>query len=218
MARYQKSHPGVPAPLNGQFYSEFAAIACIYPTSHPDSKIDVASFKAKVMGFDHLVAELTSQQKDRAWRISDWEQFAKESLNLRAVPLEEAIDQRVHRAQMAVSSYRQRLQDFYSHGLAPLPETTAESVRGAALIHRLEEPKHQILVGPSGCCKSFHLRHLVVSLASSGNEVPIPIDPKGYDGGELSRLLQQSTSPFAAKEVGTLIADKEGGRHSGNLS
>jgi hypothetical protein len=207
LTRYQKSHPGVPAPPNGQSYGEFATIACIYPTLHPDSKIEVTSFKAKIMGFDHLLAELTSQQKHRAWRISDWEQFAKESLNLRAVRLEEAIDQRVHQAQMEVNSYRQRLQDFYSHDLAPLPGTTTESIRGVDLIHRLAEPQHQILVGPSGSCKSFHLRHLVVSLASSGNEVPIPIDPKGYDGGEFSRLLQQSTSPFTAKEVGALIGD-----------
>jgi Nuclease-related domain len=207
LARYQKSHSGVPAPPNGQFYGEFATIACIYPTLHPDSKIEVTSFKAKVMGFDVLIAEVTSQRKNRSWQISDWERFAKESLNLKSVPPEEAIDQRVHHAQTAVNSYRQRLKDFYGHQLAPLPGTTTESIRGVDLIHRLEEPQHQILVGPSGSCKSFHLRHLVVSLASSGNEVPIPIDPKGYDGGELSQLLQRSTSPFAAKKVEALIGD-----------
>ena len=207
MSRCQKTDRNLPAPLNGQFYREFETIACIYPTLHPDSRIEISSFKAKVMGYDDLLSSVTSQRKDRSWRVSDWERFAKESLNLQAVSLEEAIDERVHRARRAVNSYRQRLRESCSYDLAPLPETTADAVRGNDLIDRLLEPKHRLLVGPSGSCKSFHLRHLVVSLATSGDEVPIPVDLKGYDGGELSRLLQQSTSPFAEINAGKLIGD-----------
>jgi hypothetical protein len=88
-----------------------------------------------------------------------------------------------------------------------IAEAIAESIRGRVLIDRLMEPKHQMLVGPSGSCKSFHLQHLVLSLAGSGNEVPIPVDPMGYGGGELSHLLQQVTSPFAEVSVGKLIED-----------
>jgi hypothetical protein len=113
----------------------------------------------------------------------------------------------VHAARSSVNFYLQRLRDSYNHGLAPLPEAVADSLRGKALIARLMEPKHQVLVGPSGSCKSFHLRHLVGSLASGGNEVPIPVDPKGYDDGELSRLLQQSSSPFAEGKAGKLVGD-----------
>jgi hypothetical protein len=207
MSRRQKTDQNLPAPLNGQFYREFETIACIYPTLHPDSEIAISSFKVKVMGCDDLIASVTSQRKDRSWKISDWERFAKESLNLQAVSLGEAIDERVLRAHRAVNSYRQRLRESYSYDLAPLPETTADGARGNDLIDRLMEPRHRVLVGPSGSCKSFHLRHLVVSLARSGNEVPIAVDLKGYDGGEFSRLLQQSVSPFAEVSAGNLIGD-----------
>jgi hypothetical protein len=163
-------------------------------TPHPDSKIEVTSFKAKVVGFDDLTSTITSKRKTRSWQVSDWERFAKGSLKLHTASLEEAIDTRVHSAHISINSYLQRLRDFCGHDLAPLPEAIAESIRGRVLIDRLMEPKHQMLVGPSGSCKSFHLRHLVLSLAKSGNEVPIPVDPKGYGGGELSHLLQQATS------------------------
>lgn len=205
MSRCQKADQNLPGPLNGQFYREFETIACIYPKLHPDSKIAISSFRAKVMGYDDLIVSVISQKKNRAWKIADWERFAKEFLKLQAVSLEEAIDERVHRANRTVDSYRQRLRHSYSHDLAPLPETTAESVRGNELLDRLMEPKHRLLVGPSGSCKSFHLRHLVVSLATAGNEVPIPVDLKGYDGGKFSRLLQQSTSPFAEVSAGEII-------------
>jgi hypothetical protein len=207
MSRCQKADQNLPAPLNGQFYREFETIACIYPTLHADSKIEISSFKAKVMGYHDLISSVTSQRKDRSWKISDWERFAKESLNLQAVSLEEAIDERVHRANRAVKTYRQRLRKFYSHGLAPLPESTADAVRGNGLIDHLMEPKHRLLVGPSGSSRSFHLRHLVIALASRGTEVPIPVDLKGYDGGGFSHLLQQSTSPFVELNAGTLIGD-----------
>jgi hypothetical protein len=207
MSRYQETDQRLPAPLNGQFYREFETIGCIYPTLHPDSKLEISSFKVKIMGCDDLIVGVTSQKKDRSWKISDWELYAKESLHLQTVSLEEAINERVHRAHRAVNSYRKRLRDFYSHELAPLPKATADGVRGTDLITRLMEPKHRLLVGPSGSCKSFHLRHLVVSLADGGNEVPIAVDLKGYDGGGFSRLLQQSTSPFAEVRVGKLISD-----------
>ncbi|HMH14336.1 MAG TPA: nuclease-related domain-containing protein [Edaphobacter sp.] len=207
MSRFQKTHQNVPAPLNGQFYREFETIASIYPTLHPDSKIEITTFKANVVGFDDLTSTITSQRRARSWQVSDWERFAKESLSLKTVSLEEAIDPRMHRARTSVNSYLQRLRDSYNHDLAPLPATTAESIRGSILIHCLMESRHQILVGPSGSCKSFHLRHLVLSLAAGGNEVPIPVDPKGYGGGEISYLLQQSTSPFSALNVGKLVGD-----------
>jgi hypothetical protein len=205
LSRFQKTHQNVPAPLNGQFYREFETIACIYPTLHPDSNIEVTTFKAKVVGFDDLTSTLASQRKTRSWQVSDWERFAKESLDLQAVSLEEAIDARVHRARTSINSYLQRLRDSYGHDLAPLPEAIVGTIRGRVLIDRLMEPRHQMLVGPSGSCKSFHLKHLVLSLAAGGNEVPIPVDPKGYGGGEISHLLQQSTSPFSALNVGKLV-------------
>jgi hypothetical protein len=82
MSRRQKMDQNLSAPLNGQFYREFETISCIYPTLHPDSEIEISSFKVKVMGFDDLISSVTSQRKDRSWEISHWERFAKESLKL----------------------------------------------------------------------------------------------------------------------------------------
>jgi hypothetical protein len=56
MSRFQKARQNVPAPLNGQFYREFETIACIYPTLHTDSKIEITTFKAKLVGFDDLTS------------------------------------------------------------------------------------------------------------------------------------------------------------------
>lgn len=207
ISRFQKAHQNVSAPPSGQFYREFETIACIYPTLHPDSEIEVASFKAQVVGFDDFISTITSRRKTRSWQVSDWERFAKESLNLQTVSLEQAIDAKVHNAHTSIKSYLQRLRDSYGHDLAPLPEAIGESIRGRVLIDRLMQPKHQMLVGPSGSCKSFHLRHFVLSLTERGSEVPILVDPKGYDGGKFSRLLQQATSPFAEIAVGNLIED-----------
>jgi hypothetical protein len=67
MSRFQKAHQNLPTPLNGQFYREFETIACIHPTLHPDSKIEVTSFKAKVVGFDHLTSTIISQRKTHSW-------------------------------------------------------------------------------------------------------------------------------------------------------
>jgi hypothetical protein len=139
MSRFQKARQNVPAPLNGQFYREFETIACIYPTLHTDSKIEITTFKAKLVGFDDLTSTIASQKKARSWLVSDWERFAKESLNLQTVSLAEAIDARVHRAHSSINSYLRRLRDSYSHDLAPLPEAIPESIRGRVLIDRLME-------------------------------------------------------------------------------
>jgi hypothetical protein len=207
MLRFQKSHQNVPGPLGANFYREFETIACIYPVLYPESKVEITSFKAKVLGFDDLASTITSQRKARSWQLSDWERFAKDFLHLQTVSLNEAINPRVYTAQASVNLYLHRLRDFCGHDLAPLPETTAASLRGSVLIDRLLEARHQILVGPSGSCKSFHLRHLVTSLAYHGKEVPIPVDPKGYAGGEFLRLLQQSISPYTEVRAEELIGD-----------
>ena len=207
MARYQKAYPNVPPPLKTRFYYEFDAIACIYPAIEPESEIDITSFKAKVLGYEDVVATLRSQNKTSSWQLSDWERFAKEFLKLQTASLDEAISPRVSKARASVDGYLRRLRELCGHGLAPLPEAAAESARGRVLIARLLEPRNQILVGPSGSSKSFHLRHFVVSLASEGKEVPILADPKGYEGGEFTRLLQQSASPFTEIKIGELIGD-----------
>jgi hypothetical protein len=167
MSRFQRAHQSVPAPLSANFYREFEAIACIYPRIYPESAIAVTSFKARVVGFDDVASTITSQRKTRSWQLSDWERFARDFLNLQPVSLDEAINPRVYTAQVSINSYLYRLRDFCSHDLAPLPETIADSLRGSVLIDRLVEARHQILVGPSGSCKSFHLRHLVISIAYS---------------------------------------------------
>ena len=71
MSRFQKARQNVPAPLNGQFYREFETIACIYPTLHTDSKIEITTFKAKLVGFDDLTSTIDSQKKARSWLVSD---------------------------------------------------------------------------------------------------------------------------------------------------
>ena len=207
MLRFQRAHQNVPQPLNANFYREFEAIACIYPAIDPESKIEITSFKAKVLGFEDMVSTISSQRKARSWQLSNWERFAMAFLNLQIVSLDEAINPRVYTAQASVNSYLHRLRDLYGHDLAPLPETTGESLRGRILIDRLLEARHQILVGPSGSCKSFHLRHLILSLAGTAKEVPILVDPKGYAGGEFSRLLQQSISPCSEVRIEELIGD-----------
>jgi hypothetical protein len=207
MSRFQKAHRNVPKPLGANFYREFEAIACIYPVIDPESEIDITSFKAKVLGFEDIASTITSRRKASSWQLSDWERFAEDFLDLQTISLDEAINPRVYTAHASVNSYLQRLRDFFGHDLAPLAETTAESVRGRLLIDRLAESRHQILVGPSGSCKSFHLCHLVVSLAKDGKEVPILVDPKGYAGGEFSRLLQQSISPYTEVNFKELIGD-----------
>jgi hypothetical protein len=75
MSRFQKARQNVPAPLNGQFYREFETIACIYPTLRTDSKIEITTFKAKLVGFDDLASTIASQKKARSWLVSDWERL-----------------------------------------------------------------------------------------------------------------------------------------------
>jgi len=207
MSRFQKANSTIPQSLNPPFYREFDKFACIYPAIHPESEIEITRWKAEIVGYDELISTLRSRTKPRSWQLSDWERFAKEFLKLQPSSLNEAISPRVHKARSSVDAYLGRLRDLYGHGLAPLPETRSESNRGRALITRLMEPRNCILVGPSGSCKSFHLRHLLVSLASDGNEVPILADPKGYMGGAFSRLLQQSASPSTRMKVDELLGD-----------
>jgi hypothetical protein len=205
MARFSKTRQDVPSPLNGQFYREFETVASIYPILHPNSKITVTSWKAKVIGFDDLILNVNAPGRKRSWSLADWEHFATQSLSLKIVSLRAAVDQRVHDAHNEVTAYLRSFSDFYNYDLAPLPATRTEPMRGRELLQRLQEPRHTLLIGPSGSCKSFHLKHLAVLLASEWNEVPILVDPRGYGGGDLSRLLQQSTSPFSATDVGKLI-------------
>jgi hypothetical protein len=207
MSLFQKTRSNIPQPLNPPFYREFETFAGIYPAIHPESEIEITRFKAEVLGYDELISTLRSRTKRRSWQLSDWERFAKESLKLRPSSLNEAINPRVHKARSSVDSYLGRLRDLYAHGLAPLPETGSGPNRGRVLITRLMEPRNCILVGPSGSCKSFHLRHLVASLASDGKEVPILVDPKGYAGGKFSDLLQQSISPFTRVKIAELRKD-----------
>jgi Nuclease-related domain len=207
MSRFQKANSNIPQPLNPPFYREFDTFACIYPAIHPDSEIEVTRLKAEIVGYDELISALRSRTKRRSWRLSDWERFAQEFLKLQPSLVNEAISPRVHKARSSVDAYLGRLRDLHGHRLAPLPETGPESNRGRALITRLMETRNCILVGPSGSCKSFHLRHLLVSLASDGKEVPILADPKGYMGGDFSRLLQQSASPFTRMKVDELLGD-----------
>ena len=207
MSRFQKANSDIPQPLNSSFYREFDTFACICPEIYPESEIEVTSFKAEVIGYDKLLPALCSRTKRRSWLLSDWERFAKESLRLRPSLLNEAINPRVYKARSSVDAYLSSVRDLYSHDLAPLPETGLTSNRGRVLITRLMELRNCILVGPSGSCKSFHVRHLVVSLASDGREVPILVDPKGYAGGKFSDLLQQSISPFTPVKTAELLKD-----------
>lgn len=207
MSRFQKANSNIPQPLSPPFYREFDTFACIYPAIHPESKIEITRLKAEMIGYDELISTLRARTKHRSWRLSDWGLFAKEFLNLQPSLLNEAISPRVHKARSSVDAYLGRLRDFYSHSLAPLPETGRESNRGRALMTRLMQPRNCILIGPSGSCKSFHLRHLLVSLASDGKEVPILADPKGYAGDNFSGLLQQCASPFTRMKVDELLGD-----------
>jgi hypothetical protein len=207
MSRFQRAHLNAPQPLNPPFYREFGTFACIYPAIHPGSEIEITRFKAEVVGYDELISTLRSRTKRRSWRLSDWERFAKEFLKLQPSSLNEAISPRVYRARSSVDTYLSRVRDLCGHGLAPLPESRSDSNRGRLLIDRLMEPRNCVLVGPSGSCKSFHLRHLLVSLAEDEKEVPILADPKGYAGGDFSRLLQQSASPFSRRNVAELLRD-----------
>ena len=172
MSRFQKANSDIPQPLNSSFYREFDTFACICPEIYPESEIEVTSFKAEVIGYDKLLPALCSRTKRRSWLLSDWERFAKESLRLRPSLLNEAINPRVCKARSSVDAYLGSVRDLYSHDLAPLPETGLTSNRGRVLITRLMELRNCILVGPSGSCKSFHLRHLLLRWPAMGGRFP----------------------------------------------
>jgi hypothetical protein len=207
MRRYQLQNPRVPAALGAAFYREFDTIACINPRIESGSQFDVTAFKARVLGLDDVLSALQTARRKRSWTIDDWWAFATNSLKLRPVSFDEAIDVRVYEAHRTIEDFRRNVANFYKASLPPLVETRSVDIRGEKLIEILSQPLHQVLIGPSGSTKSFHLRHLVATLSKQGNETPIPFESRTYDGSDLSSHLQKSISPFTQRPIKPLLTD-----------
>jgi hypothetical protein len=207
MKRYQSLNQRVPAALGAAFYREFDAIACIYPRIESGSQFNVTAFKARVLGLDDVLSAIQAGSKRRSWSIGDWQDFATKYLKLSQVSLDEAIDKRVYEAHRTIGDFRHNVSSFYRTSLPALVESGSDGVRGANLIEVLSQPVHQVLIGPSGSTKSFHLRHLIVALSEGGSEAAIPLGVRTYDGSDLSSHLQRAISAFTQRPIKPLLDD-----------
>jgi Nuclease-related domain len=205
MVEFQANGINIPKPLGSHFYSEFDAFVCIYPQIDPRSQVTKGDFKVRVQSYSDVVRAVKSETKSRSWNLMYWRSFASNYLHLKSATLEEATDSQVARGESLLSDYRGRLRDFLGHNLPPVLPGTTDAHHGAALIDRLRKLQNQLLVGPSGSAKSFHLRHLVVELSRDSEEVPILIYPRNYRGGPIWPLLQQCAAPFLKGKLSELL-------------
>jgi Nuclease-related domain len=179
---------GVPLPLNQAFYREFDASVCIFPQIDPASQLTKGNFKAYVMGYPDCLSAIKSRSIPSNWRIPEWRRFAIDVLSLRPVTLKQAIDQGVLAASDLLEDYRKQLiRSLWS--LPPIQMTEDENY-GEKLIEKLLRPENILLLGSSGCGKSFHLKHL--ARLAYGAEVPIFVQAKHYTVLGLPSLIERS--------------------------
>lgn len=196
MLEFHNKRNGVPAPGNGKYFTQFDAFVCVYPQIHSSSDVTRGDFKAIVASYRDVLNAIRSKSLPSTWKSQDWERFAVEHLHLTKVTLDEATEPAVNEAAEKILAYRARLNSFLGTALPPLFSIPGDSSLGQGLLADLIEPRNFILIGESGTAKTFHLHHLVLTLAAHGDEVPLLVEAKRYRGGDFWTVLRHGTAPM----------------------
>jgi hypothetical protein len=205
MKLYRKKNPVAPGPSHDMFYEDFDAFVCVYPEIHRESRVTPGDHKIRVRSYVEIIDQIRSGSKASSWSLSNWRDFAERHLRLTSVTLGEATDPKLRDAHEKIRSYCERVMVVFGSHLPPLTGEADNPDAGPALITRTLEPCHHLLLGPSGSAKTFHLHHVAVTLAGSGDEIPIFIEAKNYRGGNFAALLKQATAPFFRGEPVELL-------------
>lgn len=204
MREYQSRARDVPPP-SGSYFKDFASFVCVYPAIHPASGVTEGDHKVHVASYADVVEVIRGDAKSSSWSINDWRLFAQQRLNLTPCTLQEATDAKFLEATERVRSYCARVADIVGCDLPPLIAREGHELYGSDLVSRTLTAENFLLTGPTGSAKTFHLHHIVLATAKSGNEVPILVEAKRYRGGDFWTLLRQSTAPYFREDPKSLM-------------
>jgi hypothetical protein len=197
------------APLSkGGYYKFYRTFLCFYPEIYPGSKVTRGDHRVRVRGYADVLDAIKTEVVS-GWSIPEWEAFAKRSLGVSAVTLEAAVNPRVLAGHAHLAGYRARMETTLGAGLAPMLESEGGARSGLDVIGALQGQQHNLLHGPSGSTKTFHLHHLALTLAAGTREMPFLVEAKRYRGGDFGPWLRQSIAPFFASDPTILLAALE---------
>lgn len=204
MKRYETRTRGSAGPGRG-FFTEFDAFVCVVPAIHPHSDVTRGDSKVAVRSYADIIDILRSGAKSASWSRADWARFATEHLFLMPATLDEATDTKVRVATEVVGAYLSRVEYVIGFQLPPLLPQTDDTNAGQPLIESMLAGENQLLVGPSGSAKSFHLHHLAIAAARKGDEVPVLVEPKTYRGGDFWSLVRRGVAAMFPRDPKELL-------------
>jgi len=196
MLRFQRANKDIPYAGSRGFFTQFDAFVCIFPEIHRDSEVTGGDHKVTVSSYREVLDSLRTKSISSSWNLQVWQRFAEQHLNLSPTTLAEATSPAINEASEKVRAYRDRLAAVVGTALPPLSSLKGEITCGQKLLDQLLEPKNFILVGPSGSAKTFHLHHLLLTMAAKGDELPLLIEAKRYRGGDFWTVLRHGTAPL----------------------
>jgi Nuclease-related domain len=187
-------------PGGAAFYKHIDTVVCVYPVIPGGSQLAPYAH-VEVVGYEELLARLTSPGPVPPWEPPHWNAFTR---GLGVFPeAQESPAQRLHRADAAaVADYRRHFRSFHSVDLHELVPVAAEvdgqlvpqpDVAGLAL-----EQRTIVIGGPSGIGKTHATRHAAIDLTDRGHVV-VWLRCGEYEQGRFGVLLARTVGPFTTE-------------------
>ena len=184
-------------PGAAPFYKHIDTVVCVYPVIPARSQL-ARYAHVEVVGYEELLARLTSPGPVPSWERPHWDAFTR---GLGVFPeAQQSPTQRLHRADAAaVADYRRHFRSFHSVDLHELVPVAAEvdgqrvpqpDVAGLAL-----EQRTIVIGGPSGIGKTYATRHAAIDLTDRGHVV-VWLRCGEYEQGRFGVLLARAVGPF----------------------
>jgi hypothetical protein len=187
-------------PGAARFYKDIDTVVCVYPVIPPRSQL-ARYAHVDVVGYEELVARLTTPGPVPSWERPHWDAFTR---GLGVFPdAQESPAQRLQRADAAaVADYRRHFRSIHSVDLHELIPVAAEvdgqrvpqpDVAGLAL-----EQRTVVVGGPSGIGKTHAARHAAIDLTDR-RHVVVWLRCGEYEQGRFGVLLARAVGPFTTE-------------------
>lgn len=184
-------------------YPKGALIYC--PAVPRGSHLPASDFRISLGDLADL-SSLIPGPRSRGWSLDQWRAFAR-SLGMTGVSsLGQALDVRLHEADLALSDYRTAFERAYgsARSLVPLACRGAGGETDLAALAELAADGQSLLIsGPSGCGKSL-TGQLAGLHAAANNAVPIIAYARDF-AGDLSALLNREATLLGAPSFRVLF-------------
>lgn len=171
MATFAKSTAKPGAKHGDEYYYDFEAVTCFYPSKPKNSNLPKSDKKVKLWSYAEFIDAIDSPSKSPSWDLADWRDFASHL----------GLDDQSSVRSALVTRYRQSFSDYYKppETYVELPlkvdgeRTDTETVRTA-----IKNEQHVQIVGPSGSGKTHLTKQLVLDLFDSDAIVPVWLDSR----------------------------------------